>query len=104
VLEKVHVPPVVADTVDPGDTAIEVLPLSAGLIVIVGVVLVSLIVIVPLVATTKPPVLPKRTDTVNVCGPSVVKSALAATVKVPVLFATANDPLTAVKSPSADVM
>jgi hypothetical protein len=64
--EKVHVPPLAAEITEPGDTAIDVLPSSAGLIVIVGVMLVSLIVIVPLVATTKPPVLLRRTDTVNV--------------------------------------
>jgi hypothetical protein len=90
---------VVAEIAAPGDTPILVLPLSAGLILIVGVKLVSLMVIAdPIVATTTPLVLTRRTDTVNVSAPSVVKSALVVTVNVPELPTTLNDPLSGLKS------
>jgi hypothetical protein len=96
---NVQVPPVVAEITEAGDTPILVLPLSAGLMLIVGVRLVSLIVIVdPAVATITPLVLTRRTDTVNVSAPSVVKSALVVTVNVPELPTTLNDPLSGLKS------
>jgi hypothetical protein len=64
---------------------------------------VSLIVIVPLVATTGPDG-PANTDAVNVCGPSVVTSAVAVTLNEPTLSVIVNDPLLALKSADAVVI
>jgi hypothetical protein len=80
-----------------------VTPPNAGLMATLGVKLVSLIVIVLLVATTTPPVPPLRTDTVKVCDPSVVASALAVILNEPVFDEILNDPVTALKSASAVV-
>jgi hypothetical protein len=60
-------------------------------------------VIVLLVATTVPLTLPLRTDTVKVCDPSVVASAVAVILNEPVFVEIRKDPLTALKSASAVV-
>jgi len=74
---------------------------AAGVILNVGggVVLVSLIVTEPLVASIVPPVLPERIEAVNVSAPSVVKSAVGVTVKDPLLLVIANEPELTPKSP-----
>jgi len=61
---------------------------------------VSLIVNDVVVATTVPLVLPVLIDNVNVSAPSVVKSAVGIMLNDPELFAIANDPVFAVKSPA----
>ena len=63
-----------------------------------GLVLVSLIVTVLLVATTSPVTLTFLILTVNVSAPSVVKSAVGVTEKDPVLFVIVNEPLVVPKS------
>ena len=62
--------------------------------------LVSLIVIALLVATTVPPVLPVLMLTVNVSAPSVVLSEVGVTVNEPALLLTTNEPLDVPKSPA----
>ena len=63
-----------------------------------GVRLVSLIVNGSLVTNTVPVVLTERTDTVNVCSPSVVVSSVGTTENDPVLLVIENDPLAVAKS------
>ena len=67
-----------------------------------GVVLLSLIVIVLLVASTVPLMLPERISTLNVSDPSVVKSGFIDTENEPLLLVIVNDPLTATKSDEFD--
>ena len=77
---------------------------AAGVTLYVGgVVLVSFIVTALLVASTVPLVLPERIETVNDSAPSVVKSAVGVTVKVPLLLVIANEPVSILKSALADV-
>ena len=75
--------------------------LAAGVSVYVGsgVRLVSVIVIVPLVASTVPLVLPTRKATVNVSDPSVVASAVGVIENDPLLSSTLTVPLVVAQSP-----
>ena len=68
-----------------------------------GVRLVSSIVIVVLVATIGPAAVPK-TDTVNVCEPSVLLSAVVEVLNDPTLSTILNDPDVELKSPAAVVI
>ena len=66
----------------------------------IGVVLVSLIVTEVLVASIVPLILPERIETVNVSGPSVVKSDVGTTLKDPLLLVIKNEPEINAKSPA----
>jgi len=63
-------------------------------------VLVSLKVTEVLVASIVPLILPERIETVNVSGPSVVKSDVGTTLKDPLLLVIKNEPEINAKSPA----
>ena len=79
--------------------------------VTVGVNDTSVMLILPVVIITVPEVLPLRTCIWNVSDPSVLRSFIGVTENEPLPFSippvlplTVNDPLTALKSASTDVL